>query len=136
MNQTRPTSTYLPNLTPLRGIAALLTVIYHADLYIGGGGNGLLKIKDSLLFTKLYLMVDFFFVLSGFIMYHVYAKWFIESVNSFSFKKFTIARFARVYPLHFFTLLYLVILRIWFVAAGGHDPSPFDDASFTWQSIP
>ena len=41
-------------------------------------------------------MVDFFFVLSGFIMYHVYGKLFATSVNGSSFKKFAIARFARV----------------------------------------
>ena len=135
MSNIKPGTAYLPNLTPLRGIAALLTVIYHADLYIGMGGDALLKFKDSLLISKLYLMVDFFFVLSGFIMCHVYSKWFSNSVKRTSFKKFSIARFARVYPLHFFTLLYLVALRVWFVAAGGNDPSPFDQSSFTWQSI-
>lgn len=130
------TTAYLPNLTPLRGIAALLTVIFHVDLYIGMGGGGLLRTDNSLLITKLYLMVDFFFVLSGFVMCHVYGKWFSHSVDGFSFKKFTIARFARVYPLHFFTLFYLVALRLWFVMAGGIDNDPFNLASFTWSSIP
>ena len=130
------TTAYLPNLTPLRGIAALLTVIFHVDLYIGMGGGGLLRTENSLLITKLYLMVDFFFVLSGFVMCHVYGKWFSNSVDGFSFKKFTIARFARVYPLHFFTLFYLVALRVWFVTAGGKDADPFNLASFTWSSIP
>ncbi len=136
MSYIKPGTAYLPNLTPLRGIAALLTVIFHADLYIGMGGDALLRFKDSLLISKLYLMVDFFFVLSGFIMCHVYGKWFSGSVEGFSFKKFTIARFARVYPLHFFTLLYLVALRVWFVSAGGKDADPFGAASFTWQSVP
>ncbi len=131
MNNPPSTTAYLPNLTPLRGIAALLTVIFHVDLYIGMGGGGLLRTNDSLFITKLYLMVDFFFVLSGFVMCHVYGKWFSHSVDSFSFKKFTIARFARVYPLHFFTLLYLVALRLWFVIAGGTDNDPFNLASFT-----
>lgn len=138
MSYIKPGTAYLPNLTPLRGIAALLTVIYHADLYLGAGGGGLIRTEDSLLITKLYLMVDFFFVLSGFIMCHVYGKWFSTSAEGFSFKKFTIARFARVYPLHFFTLFYLVALRIWFVSAVGSDADadPFGAASFTWQSIP
>ncbi len=117
----KPGTAYLPNLTPLRGIAALLTVIFHVDLYTGMGGGGLLRQENSMLISKLYLMVDFFFVLSGFIMCHVYGKWFSSSVDKSSFKKFTIARFARVYPLHFFTLLYLVALRIWFITAGGKD---------------
>ena len=101
---------YLSNLTPLRGVAALLTIIYHVDLMLGGGGNMLLKTKDSLLFSRLYLMVDFFFILSGFIMCHVYGELFATSVKGPSFKKFTIARFARVYPLHFVTLVYTIVL--------------------------
>lgn len=106
---------YLSNLTPLRGIAALLTVIYHVDLMIGGGGGMLLKFKDSLLLTRMYLMVDFFFILSGFIMCHVYGELFTNSIKGSDFKKFTIARFARVYPLHFVTLTYTIVL--FFVSA-------------------
>jgi peptidoglycan/LPS O-acetylase OafA/YrhL len=102
--------TYLSNLTPMRGIAALLTVIYHVDLFLGNGGNSLIKFKDSMVLTRMYLMVDFFFILSGFIMCHVYGNWFSESVKIADFKKFTIARFARVYPLHFVTLLYTILL--------------------------
>ncbi len=102
--------TFLSNLTPLRGIAALLTVIYHVDLMIGGGGGMLLKFKDSLLLTRMYLMVDFFFILSGFIMCHVYGELFTNSIKGSDFKKFTIARFARVYPLHFVTLTYTILL--------------------------
>lgn len=104
------TAQYLANLTPLRGIAALLTVMFHVDLMIGNGGNALIKIKDSMVLTRMYLMVDFFFILSGFIMCHVYNKWFAESVTTHQFKRFSIARFARVYPMHFVTLLYTIFL--------------------------
>lgn len=99
------TPTYLSNLTPIRGIAALLTVIFHVDLMMGNGGDMLLKFSDSLLINRLYLMVDLFFVLSGFVMLHVYGLWFSLSVDRVGFKRFTIARFARVYPLHLAMLL-------------------------------
>lgn len=115
------TTTYLSNLTPLRGIAALLTVIFHVDLMLGGGGNMLLIFKDSMLINKMYMMVDFFFILSGFIMLHVYGQGFSEKVTTTEFKRFTIARFARVYPLHFATLVYTIIL--WLVAASLGIPS-------------
>jgi peptidoglycan/LPS O-acetylase OafA/YrhL len=59
--------------------------------------------------AHMYLMVDFFFILSGFILCHVYGKYFAESVSRKEFKKFSIARFARVYPLHFATLCYLIL---------------------------
>jgi peptidoglycan/LPS O-acetylase OafA/YrhL len=96
--------TYFSNLTPLRGIAALLTVIFHIGLMVGP------LLNNSNLLNRMYLMVDFFFVLSGFIMCHVYGNLFSGAVTIIAYKKFTIARFARVYPLHFVTLLYTVIL--------------------------
>ena len=96
----------------------------------------LLKTKDSHFLDKMYLMVDFFFVLSGFIMMHVYRTGFQDSVTGLEFKKFTIARFARVYPLHFFTLLYLIALRIWFLSATGTDHNPFSTISNSWEAIP
>ena len=101
---------YLPNLTPMRGIAALLTVIYHVDLMIGNGGGMLIKQGQSMLLTRMYLMVDFFFILSGFILFYVYGKIFSTGVSKEAFKKFSLARFARVYPLHLFTLCYCILL--------------------------
>ena len=127
---------YLTNLTPLRGIAALLTVIFHVDLMVGGGGGMLIKFKDSLLLSRMYLMVDFFFVLSGFIMLHVYGQWFKENTNGSDFKRFTIARFARVYPLHFVTLVYCVLLKVIFTMAGGIDNNPISAVSNNYATIP
>ena len=126
---------YLSNLTPLRGIAALFTVIFHVDLMLGGG-DVLLKIKDSMLLSRMYLMVDFFFVLSGFIMCHVYNKMFLDSVQKNEFKQFTIARFARVYPLHFFTLLYCVALQVIFLGTGHTDNNPISKISNDFSEIP
>src|ERR1700712_834707 len=96
---------YLPNLTPLRGIAALLTVVFHVDIVLSTFGGHLLDGNKSSLISRMYLMVDFFFVLSGFILCYVYAKSFAGPVKGPGFKRFTIARFARVYPLHLFSLL-------------------------------
>ncbi|HZE85013.1 MAG TPA: acyltransferase, partial [Puia sp.] len=108
---------YLPNLTPLRGIAALLTMIFHFGIIISplinifhvGPALGPLTTNSQLL-GHMYLMVDFFFILSGFIMCHVYGSMFAGSVTRTAFTKFAIARFARVYPLHFITLIYIVIM--------------------------
>ena len=110
MSTSNNAPTYLANLTPLRGIAALLTVIFHVDLFLGYGGDMLLKFQDSMLISRLYLMVDFFFVLSGFVMCHVYGTWFAEGVSRSRFRQFAVARFARVYPLHFLTLLAVVLI--------------------------
>ncbi len=47
-------------LTPMRGIAAILVVLYHTRLMLPNFSYGFL-------FEKGYLWVDFFFILSGFI---------------------------------------------------------------------
>ena len=108
---------YLSNLTPLRGIAALLTVLFHVNLVLSSFGGHLLDGKISSILSRMYLMVDFFFVLSGFILCYVYAKYFEGPVKGQDFKIFTIARFARVYPLHLFSLLlttlFLFLLHQW-----------------------
>ena len=51
---------YLSNLTPLRGIAALLTILFHADPYLIFLGRGVLIDKtQSAFISGLYLMVFF-----------------------------------------------------------------------------
>ena len=102
----QPTHKYLSNLTPLRGIAALWVVVFHFSEIVAK----FVSTKYSLLLTKGYLMVDLFFILSGFIMIHVYRKKFQTELSIKNFREFIVARFARVYPLHFFTLMFMVLL--------------------------
>lgn len=97
---------YLSNLTPLRGIAALLVAIFHFEMAIAR----FVPAQRTMFFEKCYLMVDLFFIMSGFIMFHVYGEYFKLSVHKKSFRQFIIARFARIYPLHFFSLLLLIIV--------------------------
>ncbi|MDY8138352.1 acyltransferase [Aquimarina sp. 2201CG5-10] len=94
---------YIYSLTPLRGIAAILVFFHHYDNTIGQ-----LLPNGNYLVTKWYLMVDFFFLLSGFIMYHVYGDVFRNSIRKKDIIEFFKARFARLYPLHFFTLMFLI----------------------------
>ena len=100
------THKYLSNLTPLRGIAALWVVVFHFSEIVA-------KFVDphtTLLISKGYLMVDLFFIMSGFIISHVYEQSFQNNIQSTPFRQYIVARFARIYPLHLFTLLLLVIL--------------------------
>jgi peptidoglycan/LPS O-acetylase OafA/YrhL len=99
----------------MRGIAALLTVIFHIDLFMGGA---LVHSSASSILNRMYLMVDFFFILSGFIMCYVYGDRFTNQVKKSDFKKFTIARFSRVYPLHFVTLLFTIFILFLFGRLG------------------
>lgn len=94
-------------LTSIRGIAALFVVVYHMRPYIPdlNGINFLLTP-----FSKGYLAVDFFFILSGFILSYKYSKVFSNSLDTIQYKEFIIKRIARVMPLHvFIMMLYLVL---------------------------
>lgn len=129
------TNKYLTNLTPLRGIAALLTVVYHVDLILSiFFGGGLLNSTKTFFLSHMYVMVDFFFVLSGFILCYVYAQNFKDSVKGNSFKKFTIARFARVYPLHLFSLL-LTAFFLFLLHQGKFEVSPAIDTANSFYSF-
>jgi peptidoglycan/LPS O-acetylase OafA/YrhL len=125
---------YLPNLTSLRGIAALLTLLFHIDIVLSSFGGHLVDRNISSILSRMYLMVDFFFVLSGFILCYVYAKNFEGRVNGQDFKRFTVARFARVYPLHLFSLL-LTTLFLFLLHQFGATVSPILDAENSGYSF-
>lgn len=84
----------LKPLTSLRFFAALWVVLYH---YWPGLG-----LERPALIGKGYLGVELFFVLSGFILSHVYIEDF--GAGRFKWRGFIRARIARVYPLHLATL--------------------------------
>ena len=96
----------LSSLTPLRGLAAFWVVLYH---YCGNAQffPNLDVTPHSYLVSKGYLAVDMFFVLSGFVMAHVYRRAFSEGVSE-HYRSFLVARIARLYPLHVFILLLFV----------------------------
>lgn len=101
----------IDSLTPLRGIAALWVVLFHLDgmaqyLHLGTihAGSGIV--------SRAYLWVDFFFVLSGFIITHVYGMRFTSGVTKRTLWDFLVARFSRLYPLHLFTLCLVILLNM------------------------
>jgi peptidoglycan/LPS O-acetylase OafA/YrhL len=80
-----------------RGLAALLVVVHHFKT-----AN---TFSDSVFVGNFAMMVDLFFVLSGFVI----SLSSIDKLQSFhDCKSFMIKRFARIYPLHLVTLLALV----------------------------
>lgn len=56
----------LPSLTPLRGLAALMVLGMHAAGHTYGSNGAIFGLAHGP------LAVDFFFVLSGFVLAHVY----------------------------------------------------------------
>ena len=100
-----PAHPYLSSITSLRGIAALLVVIFHID----GIWIHMAPKASGFFLHQCYLMVDFFFILSGFILVHVYGASFGEGVGLFTYKRFIRHRFARIYPLHLFAFLCMYV---------------------------
>lgn len=102
------THKYLSNLTPLRGLAALWVVVFHFQETM----IRFVSTDNTKLVAKGYIMVDLFFIMSGFIIYHVYKESFQSGFSAKNFREFTVARFARVYPLHFITLILCIVLFV------------------------
>jgi peptidoglycan/LPS O-acetylase OafA/YrhL len=121
---------YLSNLTPLRGIAALLVAIFHFEMAIAR----FVPAQQTMFFEKSYLMVDLFFIMSGFIIFHVYRQNFQSTIKKTELRKFIVARFARIYPLHIFSLLLLVVLVIAFSPAGMY-PNRMEEPSTILANI-
>ncbi len=94
----------LPSLTPLRGIAALWVVIFHFCWYF----PAVHPERYTGVVYKGYLAVDMFFVLSGFVITHVYKEGFARRVTGRRYRDFLKARVARIYPLHITVLLLFV----------------------------
>lgn len=96
---------YISNLTPLRGAAAIWVFFYHFQgivaIFIYPAQTHVVELG--------YLMVDLFFIMSGFIILHVYGDKFSSRISWKNFANFSVARFARIYPLHLFTLIILII---------------------------
>ncbi|MFL5237153.1 MAG: acyltransferase family protein [Rhizomicrobium sp.] len=101
-------------LAGARALPPLLLVLYH---YHEAHGYQNLRWFDVFV-SKGYLWVEFFFALSGFILVHVYAV-----RPDFRYFDFVKARLARLYPLHLFTLLLMLVMVMffrWLAAMGGY----------------
>src|SRR5262244_1121484 len=97
---------YVPALTGIRALAALLVLGMHTEQNVPAGLSSLLPF-----FARGYLGVDFFFVLSGFIIPHVYLTS-LASARGGAIKIFLWHRFIRLYPVHVTVLAALVVVVV------------------------
>lgn len=112
------------SLTSLRFFAALWVVLFHYWPNLTG--------TEAMpgLVAKGYLGVELFFILSGFILCHVYRTGLEE--GRFRYGGFLWARLARVYPLHIATLLAMGAMALVAGAAGFR----VDPNILSWRSLP
>ena len=93
----------LPALTGLRGIAAVWVLLFHIFKFQ--------TIRIPVI-DQGYAGVDIFFLLSGFILSHVYMR--SGPLTAKEYFRFLGVRLARIYPLHLFTLCCFLILVVAF----------------------
>ncbi len=110
-------------LTALRFLAAAWVVVYAfwPDLNVGVLPHAV---------AQGYLGVEVFFVLSGFILCHVYLEAFGTKRSDYG--GFLWARLARVYPLHLFTLFGVIALGLAATVAG----MSLNANMLDWASLP
>ena len=94
-------------LDGMRGIAAIAVALFHFDIYLMPHG---------------YVAVDFFFVLSGFVLYRSYLPRFREGLPV---GRFMLQRLARLYPLFLLGLMLGFAVALQQIAVADHKaPSP------------
>jgi peptidoglycan/LPS O-acetylase OafA/YrhL len=112
----------LKPLTAMRFFAAMWVVSYHFWPSLG--------LAKPNIIAKGYLGVELFFVLSGFILSHVYLRAFGE--RRFRYVDFLWARLARIYPVHLVTLAGTGLL----VASAALIGVQAGDKVLIWSSLP
>lgn len=112
--------TELRALTSVRGIAAWLVVLFHIRLSIAG-----LPAPVGAVLEKGYLAVDFFFLLSGFVIWMSWSER-LRSGGASTIPEFLKRRIARIWPLHLFMLGFGLLLTCALFATGRDTPQfPF-----------
>lgn len=99
-------SNNIPALTGIRALAALLVLSLHAHQNVPTNVTAYLPFIDHG-----YLGVDFFFILSGFIITHVYLDNFRRIADG-ALRIFFWHRFVRLYPVHIATLLMMIVMVV------------------------
>ena len=96
-----------------------MVILFHAPFSFNGMPSGF--------FLNSYLFVDFFFVLSGFVMALAYGTRITQGLR---FKPYVILRLGRIYPLHLIMLFvwvpFICVKHYLFVTGHGGETDPFE----------
>ncbi len=132
---------YIDSLTPMRGVAALWVMLFHIDVSLFYRDMGALVSRDATgILSKGYLWVDFFFILSGFIMAHVYGEGLsqprmlagrLSAVGDYLW-----ARLVRIYPLHLFCLGLVILIAVTYPLFLPQVKDGSWETFMAWKAIP
>lgn len=114
-------------LDALRGLCACLVCLFHFKVVS--------PVAEWAFIRQSWLFVDFFFVLSGFVIAANYQR---RLAASLSLGRFLLLRLGRIYPLHFVMLAIFVATELAALALGGsgyRQRGLFDDAHSPWAIV-
>ncbi|EJL6506882.1 acyltransferase [Vibrio cholerae] len=110
-------------LDAFRGLCAIFVVVFHMHLVD--------SVTELEFFRASSIFVEFFFVLSGFVLVHGYAF----KIN-LKFVPYITARFFRLYPLHLFMFIVIALLEFGKWLAYKHGGFIFNNLPFTGATSP
>lgn len=111
----------ISSLTGLRGVAAVSVLLYHIPHQPAFAQYAIP------LFSRAYLAVDLFFILSGFVISYGYHDRVVGHLGKASYVDFLINRMARVWPLHL--IVTLVFMARILLNVSGNQPIALDPAN-------
>ncbi len=115
----------LPALTSMRFFAAAWVVAMHYSWWLPMG------VGDLPILSQGGMAVDFFFVLSGFVLAHAHFDAVVE--HRLDVRDFLTRRLARIYPMHAVTLLFYAFVVV--TASLVSVPLPNPDRYEAWQLL-
>jgi peptidoglycan/LPS O-acetylase OafA/YrhL len=115
----------VPYLTPFRGFGALLVMFFHYRYILPLNG----KAPWVTLLHHSYVMVDLFFLLSGYILAHCYKNNFSQSISWTQWKNYELKRIFRIVPLHYSMLVFIILVE-------ATSPVPFTSDKFQLWKLP
>jgi peptidoglycan/LPS O-acetylase OafA/YrhL len=130
LGQTSGAQARFEALDALRGICALLVVLFHIPIYHA--------LKGTASFVNLQFCVDMFFALSGFVLCHAYGRRLNDGREGL---RFAWMRFVRLWPLHMVMLALFVAIeltKLVFMRADGSlalDSQPFGSGHSPWELV-
>ena len=122
-----------------RGVAAIAVAIFHYKLFYAYNLSSENFVHENqpfydyikLIYEYGWIAVQFFFLLSGFIFFKLYLKKIKQ--KSLSFYNFLILRISRLYPLHFITLIIVLIIYLILKSNGFTNPIRADLEHFFYN---
>jgi peptidoglycan/LPS O-acetylase OafA/YrhL len=107
-------------LDTFRFFAALGVVLYHFEGHLSA-----LRPHPSDSLDRFQSLVDFFFVLSGFVLMHTYGERIVDGADYLDFLR---KRIARIYPLHLATILGCLLIGaiVWWLQIPVRERTMFD----------